>query len=116
METKPEIIIYHNPRCSKSRECVNEFSALPYSYRIVEYLKEPFTAAGLGDLLKKLNISAEELVRKNESEYKEELRGKLLSEADFIEAMLRHPKLIQRPIVEYRNNAVIARPFKRRLK
>jgi arsenate reductase len=102
--------IYHNPRCSKSREALKELEAMEVEFEVIQYLNEPITFEQMTDLLEKLDISAEELVRKNESVWKESFADKELDEEEIIFAMIEFPKLIQRPIVVKGEKAVIARP------
>lgn len=105
--------IYHNPRCSKSRCSLDLLTERGIEFEIVKYLEEVPTKKELKSLLKKLNIKAEELVRKGEKEYKENYIGKTLSEEEWIEAMVKYPKLIERPIFENGDKAVIGRPPER---
>ena len=79
-------------------------------FKIIEYLKDYLSKETIQILLNKLNISALELVRKNEKIWKENYKDKNLSEKDLIEILHREPKLIERPIIEVENLAVIARP------
>lgn len=104
------ITIYHNPRCRKSREGLElvEQSGLPY--RVVEYLKTPLDKAGISDLLQKLGMDAEALIRKNEAVWKENFRGLELNEPQLIAAIADHPKLMERPVVVRGEQAVIGRP------
>ena len=104
------MVIYHNPRCRKSRETLQIIKEKGIEPEIVEYLKEPPTNSELKELLRKLGISAEELIRKNEAIYKEKFKGKQHSEAEWIEILKQHPKLIERPIVVKGEKAVIGRP------
>jgi arsenate reductase len=106
-----KITIYHNPRCSKSRESLNLLKEKNLDIQIIEYLKTPPNRTELQKVLVLLNLSAEQLVRKSEAIYKEDYKGKKLSEEEWIEAMVKHPKLIERPIVTYGNKAVIGRPI-----
>ncbi len=103
--------IYHNPRCSKSRDSYNLLKEHGVDFEVVEYLKTPLTKRELKALLKKLNIPAKELLRKGEKDFKENFIGKELSEEQWIEAMVSYPKLIERPIVVKGNKAVIGRPI-----
>ena len=102
--------IYHNPRCSKSRNTLNIITEKGADVTVVEYLKNPPTKSELKDLLKKLNIPAKDLVRKGEQAFKDNYKGKELSEDEWIEAMIKYPKLIERPIVVNGDKAVIGRP------
>lgn len=105
------IKIYHNPRCSKSREGICELDAINQPFEIIEYLKNPLTKEELITILKKLNFKPIELVRKNESIWKEQFKDKNLSDNKIIDAMLEYPKLIERPIVINGDKAVVARPI-----
>lgn len=102
--------IYHNPRCRKSRETLEIIQESGKNPEIVEYLKEVPSKEELKSILKKLGISAEELLRKGEAIFKEKYKGKSLSEDEWIDAMIEHPKLIERPIVISGNKALIGRP------
>jgi len=108
-----EITVYHNPRCSKSRMAIQYLDEKEQDYAIVEYLKDLPSHNELKAVLKQLDISAEELLRKGEADYKENFKGKTLSEDEWIDAMIKFPKLIERPIVIKSNKAVIARPTER---
>ncbi len=105
--------IYHNNRCSKSRQTLELLNQNNQEVEVVEYLKTPLTAKEIRDLLNLLGISAFELVRKGEEVYKKEFKGKDLSEEEWIAAMESHPKLIERPIVVKGDKAVIGRPPER---
>lgn len=102
--------IYHNPRCSKSREGLKILEESGEDFQIVKYLNQPLEEHEIKDILKILNISAEELVRKNEKVWKENYKGKKLSEEKIIQIMQEHPKLIERPIVVHNDKAIIGRP------
>lgn len=103
--------IYHNPRCTKSRETLQLIEAKGIKPEVVEYLKHPPTADELRDLLHKLGIKPRDLMRTKEPEYKQNgLDDSSLSDAELIEAMLRIPKLIERPIVLANDKAAIGRP------
>ena len=109
-EKENMITIYHNPRCTKSREGLCEIENLNQPFEIRKYLDEPFTEKELKEVIKKLNIKPIELVRTKESIWIENYKGKDLSDTQIIEAMLQNPKLIERPIIVNGNKAVIARP------
>ena len=103
--------IYHNPRCSKSRETLKLVEEQGVELEIIEYLKHPPTAAELQDVLNKLGLKPRQLMRSKEAEYKDNgLDDPALSDAELIEAMIRIPKLIERPIVLANNKAAVGRP------
>jgi arsenate reductase len=105
--------IYHNPRCSKSRSACAILAEKGVEAEVVEYLKTPPDRATLTALLAKLGLRAEELVRKGEAIVKTEYAGRTMSDEDWLEAMLAHPILIERPIVVVGERAVVARPPER---
>ena len=102
--------IYHNPRCSKSRQTLNLLKEKGVEPKVVLYLNTPPTKAELQELIQLLNIQPSQLLRKGEKIYKEKYRGKDISEADWIDIMIAHPKLIERPIVVKDGKAVLGRP------
>ena len=103
--------LYHNPRCSKSRQTLQLLKERGISPEIVLYLENTPDAQTLKGLLSKLGISARQLLRKGEAEYKERgLADEALSEAALIDAMVEAPKLIERPIVVRGDRAVLGRP------
>lgn len=102
--------IYHNPRCRKSRETLAIIEDSKQSVEVIEYLKDVPSEQELKELLDKLGLKAEQLLRKGESIFKTEYKGKNLSEEQWIKAMVDHPKLIERPIVVKGNEAVLGRP------
>lgn len=104
------IEIYHNPRCRKSREALQLLESKGIEHQTILYLDQTLNTEELKALLNKLKIKAEELVRKNESIWKEQYKGQTLTEDDIILAMVNHPKLIERPIVVNDYRAVIGRP------
>ncbi len=104
------IKIYHNNRCSKSRCGVQALEESGKQFEVVKYLEDVPTKAELKHIIKLLGITPIELVRKNESIWKENFKGKTLSDDAIIEAMVANPKLIERPIVINGNKAVIGRP------
>ncbi|MGU3523754.1 arsenate reductase (glutaredoxin) [Enterobacteriaceae bacterium C23F] len=106
------VSIYHNPRCSKSRETLALLKENGVEPDVVLYLDTPPDAATLKSLLKMLGMkSARELMRQKEDLYKElNLADSVLSEADLIKAMIANPKLIERPIVVKNGQARIGRP------
>jgi len=104
------IKIYHNPRCRKSREGLQIVEASGQAFEIVQYLKEVPSFEELESIIHLLGIAPMQLVRKNEAIWKENFKGKELSDAEIIQAMIDNPKLIERPIVINNNKAVIGRP------
>jgi|TARA_B110000093_G_C12629812_1_gene269724 arsenate reductase len=104
------IQIYHNPRCRKSREGLEILKNSNQEFTIKDYLKDPPTIAELNELIQRLDISPIQLIRKGEAVWKENFKGKSLSDQQIFEAMVKHPKLIERPIVVNGNKAVIGRP------
>jgi arsenate reductase len=104
------IKIYHNPRCTKSRQGLQLLENSGKKFEIIKYLEEIPTKEELENIINLLGIKPIELVRKNEKIWKESFKGKNLSDSDIINAMLQHPKLIERPIVINNNKAIIGRP------
>lgn len=104
--------IYHNNRCSKSREALQYLTEKGLTFKVVNYLETPPTEAELLEILNKLALPARQLLRTKEAEYTEHgLANTALSDAELIQLMCRYPKLIERPIVVDANRAVIARPL-----
>lgn len=105
------VTIYHNPRCSKSRQTLDILNQQNVDLEIIEYLKTSPDAKTLKQILSYLDISARELLRKGESAYKDAgLDDTSLSEDDLITAMVEYPILIERPIVVNNGKAAIGRP------
>ncbi len=105
------VIIYHNPRCGKSRLTLQILRERGIEPRIVEYLKTPPSAKLLAELLAKLGLEPRALIRRSEPEYKAAgLDDPSLSTAKLIAAMVAHPILIERPIVVKGNKAALGRP------
>ncbi len=103
--------IYHNSRCSKSRQALALLRENAIEPIIVEYLREPITKPQLKELLKKLGFEPRELLRKSEKEFKDlQLSNKSLSDDAVIDYMVKHPKLIERPIIVRGDDAVVGRP------
>lgn len=105
------IKIYHNPRCSKSRQTLQLLNDNDVEPEIVEYLKTPPSTAELKKVLKMLGLKPRELMRRKEAEYKTSgANDPGLSEQQLIELMVAHPKLIERPIVIKDGKAALGRP------
>lgn len=105
------VTIYHNPRCATSRKTLALIRARGIEPVIVEYLKSPPDAKTLRGLLKKLRLPAEAIVRKKEKEYKKlGLDRPSVTDAAVIRAIVRHPILLERPIVVSGSRAALGRP------
>ena len=103
--------IYHNPRCSKSRQTLEILNSKGVDVEIVEYLKTPPSAQELDSVISALGLEPQEVMRKKEAEYKESgLNDASLSRDQQIKLMVANPKVIERPIVITGNKAVIGRP------
>lgn len=107
---KEDVVIYHNSRCSKSRSACELLAGRGVEARVVEYLKTPPSRDELRGLLRKLGMKASELVRRNEAVYKENYAGQALDEDAWLDALVEHPILIERPIVIRGKRAVLGRP------
>jgi len=102
--------IFHNPRCRKSREALAYLQESTNNIEVIEYLKANLSEADIKSLLEKLNIPAEDLVRKGEEIYKSTFKGKNLSDTQWIKVIAENPVLLERPIVIKGNAALICRP------
>ncbi|MGK7394554.1 MAG: arsenate reductase (glutaredoxin) [Candidatus Cyclobacteriaceae bacterium M3_2C_046] len=102
--------IYHNPRCAKSRKTLQLIKDRGVEPEVIEYLKQPLTDFELEEILKKLDMKPEQLIRKGEKIYKEHFKGNKLSTDQWILAMVENPILIERPIVVKGEKAVLGRP------
>lgn len=108
--TKETVRIYYNPRCSTCRNTVALVQEKGYNTDLVEYLAAPLNKTELSDLLKKLALKPRELIRSSEEIFKEKYSGRTLSDDEWLDAMVAHPVLMQRPVVVRGNKAIIARP------
>lgn len=108
-----KVKIYHNPRCKKSREALQYLEEKGLEFEVIKYLDQKLTKEELHALLTQLNIAASDWVRKNEKVWKELYKGKKMTELEILEAMEKEPKLIERPVVVYKDKAVIARPLEK---
>jgi arsenate reductase len=105
------VTIYHNPRCSKSRQTLELLEEKGIKPEIIEYLLSPPSADELKNILNILGISARELMRKKEAAYQENgLDDGNLSEDELVDAIIKNPILIERPIVVSKGKAAIGRP------
>ncbi|MCB1320139.1 MAG: arsenate reductase (glutaredoxin) [Leptospiraceae bacterium] len=102
--------IYHNPRCSKSRETLKLLEAQGVKPEIVEYLKTPPSAEELKTIVRKLGVKPEALIRKKETIFKEKYAGKNMSDDQWIQAIVKDPVLLERPIVVTGKKAAVGRP------
>lgn len=107
------LTIYHNGECSKCRGALEILQERNIPHEVRWYLAEPLTIDELKALLKKLGIPASELVRKSEPLYIDQYEGKTLSEEEWLHILAGNPLLIQRPIIEQGDKAIIARPPER---
>jgi len=103
-------IIYHNPRCSKSRAALKTLQETDNDVRIVAYLSEPLTVKGLQELIHNAGLSVREAIRTKEPEYQQlNLDDKTLSDGDLLKAIMAHPKLLNRPFVTTAKGTRLAR-------
>lgn len=107
---KKPITIYHNPRCSKSRAACELIAGRHLEAKVIDYLETPPSREELLILLDQLGIEAEDLVRRGEAAFKENYAGRELSDEQWLDALIAHPILIERPIVVRGDRAVIGRP------
>ena len=104
------IKIYHNPRCSKSREGLKILENSGKEFQVIKYLEEIPTENELKEMIQLLGIEPKQLLRKGEPIWKEKFKGKTLSDDQVIAAMVAYPKLLERPVVISGKKAVIGRP------
>ncbi len=102
--------IYHNNRCGKSRTAMQILQEKDIEFEVIEYLKTPLNQKQIKGLLKKLGMKAIDLIRKNEDVYKNNFKDQHLTEKEWIKVLAENPILIERPIIEDEDRAVIARP------
>ena len=105
------VTIYHNPRCSKSRQTLALLEQRGIKPKVIEYLATPPTESELRHLLKLLGMRPRDLLRQKEEEYKQaQLDDPDVSDTQIIRAMVKHPRLIERPIVVAGGKAALGRP------
>lgn len=109
--TKDKIRIYIKPTCTTCRKALTILNEEGSEFEAIDYYKKPFSKKGLTGLIKKLNLTPKDLLRKNEGVFKElGLSHKELSDSEIIDLMIKHPDLIQRPIVDRKGKVLLARP------
>jgi arsenate reductase len=104
------IKIYHNPRCTKSRQTLALLEKKTTDFKIIEYLKNPLSFDEIKEIIEKLAIKPIDLIRKNEQIWKDNYKGKEMTDLEIIKAMEGNPKLIERPIVINERKGIIGRP------
>lgn len=107
------ITIYHNPRCTKSREGLHNIEKSKEHFQVRNYYTNLFTETELIDVLHKLDIKPIELVRTKEKIWIDNFKNKAVTDAEIIAALLIYPQLIERPIIVFGKKAVIARPLEK---
>lgn len=105
-----DIVIYHNGQCSKCKGALELLQEQNVPHSVRWYMTEPLTREELSTILDKLQMKAHELVRTNETLYKNEYEGRRISDAEWVELLIAHPELMQRPIAVKDDHAIIARP------
>lgn len=104
--------VYFNPKCSKCRIAKDFLDKNKKDYEIFEYLNGDLTIKKLKDILRKGNLSVDDILRKNEDEYSHYIKSKNLSDEEILRIIVKHPKLLQRPIIINDKSAIIARDEK----
>ena len=104
------LTVYHNTKCSKSREACSIMNDNGITFETIEYLKTPPTQKKIKELLKMLGMKASELVRTKEPLYKEKFEGKKITQVQWLKILSENPILIERPIIVKGNKAIIGRP------
>ena len=109
-----KITIYEKPTCTTCRKVVKALDEAGVDFEKVNYYVKPFTKTKLQNLLKKMKMKPSELVRKNEKAYKDlDMKNKKYTEAQVLDLMIKNPDLVQRPIIEKGEKAILARPPER---
>ena len=104
------ITIYHNPKCRKSRAGLEYLKEKGLDFTLVEYLKNPISREVLKDILMKMNVRPQELLRTQEDVYKSDFAGKQFNDEEWIDILLEYPRLVRRPIVVKGYRAIVAEP------
>ena len=109
-----KVTVYEKPTCTTCRKTVKMLNDMGVEFDRINYFVEPFTKAKLKKLLKKMDMKASELLRKNEAAYKElDVKSNHYSETQILDFMFEDPNLVQRPIVEKGDKAVLGRPIEK---
>lgn len=108
-----KVTLFYNPRCSKCREAYSVLNEQGCEVEIIEYLKDVPTEKELKEVLKKLGLKPQDMLRKKEPLFIEKYKDKKMSDAVWIKVMHQNPILIERPVAIYGNKAVIGRPAER---
>jgi len=104
-------IIYHYSKCKKSRESLQYLESLKIDFKIRDYFKDKLTIKEFSSLLVKMNLEAKDLLRKQEALYKHKYKSQKISNGDLIDIMINNPQLIERPIIETDNVAILGQPL-----
>jgi len=110
---RSDVLIYHNPRCSKSRSALELLRTRGIEPQVIEYLRTPLDERELADLLSRLGLPASALLRRKEALFKRQYGDRELTEAECLKALATHPELLERPIVVRGEHGVLARPPER---
>jgi polyphosphate kinase len=102
--------IYHNPRCSKSRDCLLYMEEKGYEFELINYMKDGISVKEIKDFLNKSGLDVHDIIRTHEELYKLDYKGKELSEEEWIKVLVENPKLLQRPLIFKGSRAVLGRP------
>ena len=106
-----EALFYHNPKCSKSRKALDIIDTHNINIKVILYLKDKITKSMLKEILDSSGLSIRDIIRSNEKEYRENNLDNLnLTENELLNLILKHPKLLQRPVFVFNNKAIIGRP------
>lgn len=106
-----DALFYHNPRCSKSRKALEIIQNHNINTKVIFYLKDKLTISMLNEILDLSKLSVRDIIRSNEEEYKENNLDNLdLTKDEILALILKHPKLLQRPVFVFNNKAIIGRP------
>ena len=107
----PQAVLYHNPKCSKSRKALEIIKNHNINTKVILYLKDKLTKNMLKEILDRSGLSVRDIIRCNEKDYKENNLDSLnLSQDEILELMVKHPILLQRPVLVFKNKAIIGRP------